>query len=154
MLRHNSVEEENRINEVLPAKMLSHLIKDDITTALKCITTIIYKNDDAPDLCNVVIDKTNNTYKFWDGNAWCIAPIGQFIQRFYIRIQQLLRKIQKPIEYYMDSNDPRQAILDDDPYQLMKYLDAFVNNDDGYGWEMRKNISRDRITEAIVNCIL
>ena len=43
----------------------------------------------------------------------------------------------------------REEILNDDPLRIMKHLDAFVNNDCGYGWSDSKLVTKKELVYNI-----
>ena len=49
----------------------------------------------------------------------------------------------------MSFDDVEEEILKDDPLRLMKHLDAFINDDGGYGWNDSKLMTKKELVKII-----
>ena len=158
MLSYNGKEFKNTINDILHEEILTDIMHDygtgdeeQFEKHITDIITLIYKNEDHPKMCCAYVE--NGIFMVYKEGKWIRYPSGQFIRDQYITLHELFRQIQKPFSYYFDSfsdtDGIRQKIEEDDPLKIMKHLDAFVNDDDGYGWDGTRLVDRETIDTLI-----
>lgn len=157
MIKHGSKEFYSIVNDIMHEEKLTEIIlktgANDAEQLKKNIAEVIvsiYRNPEYPQLFNIyTTDDAAMIYK----NAWEEVSLDTLYEIQYMQLQQLFKKIQKPFSYYVDFDSARSKLLEDDPLKLMKHLDAFVNGDDGYGWDDARLVDKNTI-DIMIKSIL
>ena len=89
-------------------------------------------------------------------NSWNMYTNKHYTIVIYKQLQKLFSQIQKPFSYYYDIPDSvmKKMLHDDDPLRLMKHLDAFVNEDIGYGWDDICLLDKKTIDKQLINLLM
>lgn len=131
------------------AKKLNNIMEQhgQLKKAMVSIVRLMYRNPRVPKLHNIRTCPSKKTYTYIKDSKWHTAPLDDFPQAMLENVQNLLRSVQRPLSYYMSSYD---KIYMADPMRIMKHLDAFVNDDDGYGWDDPKMLTKKELIDALV----
>ena len=157
MIDYGSDEERKMMEEILSEKQLSEILRRKGKGGMKQIVEnilevigLMYRNPNTPDLHNVIIpNPEEDMFMYFRNQEWHIAPIGGFTQTLFLALQALFKKVQKPFEYYIGIDNIEEEIQNDDPLRMMKHLDAFVNDDGGYGWSDSKLVTKKELVHSI-----
>lgn len=157
MIDYDSDTERKMVEEILSEKHMSRILrrkgggnKEQLVENVMELVALVYRNPDVPELHNVVVpDAKEDLFMYFKNEEWHIAPIGLFTQVLFLRLQTFFKRVQKPFEYYIGLDNADEEIRNDDPLRMLKHLDAFVNNDGGYGWSDAKLVTKKELTESI-----
>jgi hypothetical protein len=157
MIDYDSDTERKLVEEILSEEQLGKVLrrkgnggKEQIIENVMELVGLVYRNPNVPDLHNVVVpNPADNQFMYFKNQEWHIAPISGFTQTLFLTLQTFLKKVQKPFEYYIGLDNMDEEILNDDPLRMMKHLDAFVNNDGGYGWSDAKLVTKKELVCSI-----
>ena len=156
-IKHDSKEFHYIINSIMNEEKLSEIIlrtgtgdSEQLEKNIADVIVSIYRNPDYPQLYNIYTkEDTAMIYR----NEWEKISLETLYEIQYVQMQRLFKKIQKPFSYYVDFDSIRLKMLEDDPLKLMKHLDAFVNNDNGYGWDDTRLVDKKKIDMLIKNIL-
>jgi hypothetical protein len=157
VIDYNSDMEGVKINSLLPIEKFKNIIlkkgtggKKQFVENITQLLIAIYRNPTASELHNIIVPNDQGSiFMYYKEHQWHTGKLDDFIQTFFIRAYTMLSNIQKPFNYYMAFDDIDKKIYDDDPLRMMKHLNMFINDDDGYGWGDAKLITKKELTTSI-----
>lgn len=151
MLSYSSAEKKEAVAAILTAPYLTRMLDNGrpgedgeprsmesrLTHTLAEIFIEIYKNKARPSLHIARIPEPGHSVLLYIDGAWVKRPSEEVARDFYCMLQDSFGRVLRPVEYYMGCD----KMLEDDPMQIMKHLDSFINNDAGYNWGGKKHVS-------------
>lgn len=157
MIKHDSDEFYKLVDDIMNEEKLTEIIlkigsgdAEQLEKNIADIIVSIYRNPVYPQLFNIYT--TNNVAMIYK-NGWEEVPLNTLYEIQYTQLQRLFKKIQKPFSYYLDFDSIESKMSEEDPLKLMKHLDAFVNDDDGYGWDDARLVDKQTI-DIMIKSIL
>lgn len=157
-MNYNSESEIEMMEKILSVKKNNKILsntgrndKKQLIENIKEFIMLIYRNPEFTEFHNVNIrDPNENVFSYFRDDIWHDAPIIDFFQTFLLNLQMRLKKTQKPLEYYIGLDDGNSELIKDDPLGLMKHLDAYVNNDVGYGWgDLKMLVTKNELIDSL-----
>jgi hypothetical protein len=155
-LPYKGKKESSVIKKILYKKRVRCILrKRDNGTKSQLISNIlellrfVRKNHKHPELQNVRI--VDDKAEYFD-KKWHEVKTHTLVVDAFVMLQEHCIRARTPLSELVSREKKEIDIMikREDPLQMIKHLDSFVNNDDGYNWEGERLLERDEMIPHVI----